>query len=199
MVAHALDYHITPQEYLKLERNAAFRSEYDNGTIVSMAGASIEHNRIVFDTVRLLGNQLEGKHCEGFALDMRVRIPDCNKYDYPDLIVACGEPHSEDSEADSLLNPKLIIEVLSESTEKVDRTSKFDCYDTLESLTDYVLISQSEPRIEHYSRLQGGVWSYMAARNTEDTLELPSIECILPLAKVYARISFPPSSVEQIN
>ncbi len=191
MVAYAREKFYTPQEYLEIERRAETRSEYDRGVIISMAGASLEHNIISANISRHIGIQLENSHCFIVSNDMRVRIPKCDKYYYPDGVVICGEAELEYSGFDTLLNPKLIIEILSESTEKIDRHEKFDCYETLESVSDYVLISQSEPRIEHFSRLSDGAWRLDIARGLEDILNLDSIGCRLSLADIYARITFP--------
>src|SRR5579872_3709140 len=106
---------MSAQEYLERERKAETKSEYHSGRVVGMAGGSKEHNRITFDMARHLGNQLEGKTCEGFSSDMRVRVPECNNYYYPNVVVVCEEPQFEDAELDSLLNPTLVIEVLSGS------------------------------------------------------------------------------------
>ena len=196
MVAYAEKRGVTPLEYLERERTADYKSEYDNGVIIPMPGASREHNSITFDTTAILGPQLQGSPCQGFAQDMRVRVPLCDKYYYPDIVVVCGEPQFEDATFDVLLNPKLVIEVLSQSTERKDREEKFDCYETLESLTDYVLISQTEPRIEHFSRLEDRVWRFVVARGLEAALALPAIGCSLRLADVYARVTFPPPSAQ---
>ena len=192
MVAYLETKCVTPQEYLERELTAEFRSEYDNGVLIPMPGASKEHNRITFNTSGLCWSQLNGSSCEGFAQDMRVRVPQCDKYYYPDIVVVCGEPRFEDSTFDVLLNPKLIIEVLSNSTERKDREEKFDCYETLDSLTDYVLISQREPRIAHFYRLEDRIWRFVVAHGLEAVLSLPAIGCELRLADVYARIVFPP-------
>jgi Uma2 family endonuclease len=187
----------TPQEYLERERKAEFRSEYDHGVIIPMAGASKEHNTITFSSIRLIGNQIEGTACQGYAQDMQVRVPECDKYYYPDIVVVCGEPKFEGiTGLDVLLNPPLIIEVLSSSTERKDREEKFDCYETLASLTDYVLISQHEPRIEHFSRQKQGIWQFVVARGLNAVLELPTIGCSLRLADVYSRIEFAPPPPE---
>lgn len=183
----------TPQEYLERERYAEFRSEYDHGVIIPMAGASKEHNSINIDTVLHIGVQLKGTPCQLFAQDMQVRVPECDKYYYPDIVVVCGTPQFEDTAAvDVLMNPTLIIEVLSASTEQKDRGEKFDCYETLESLTDYVLISQTEPRIEHFHGRNDGVWRFVMVRGRDAVLHLPTIGCHLRLTDVYARIEFPP-------
>lgn len=196
MAAFAKRRYIAPQEYLEYERKAETKHEYHDGTIVAMAGASWAHNLITADTSRHLGNQLEGGPCVVVSTDLRVSVPECNKYYYPDGIVVCGEPRFEANVFDTLLNPLLIIEVLSDSTERIDRIEKFDCYGTLASLTDYVLISQHTPRIEHYSRLPDGGWHYVVARGLEATLPLPTIGCELRLAAVYARVTFPTPVIE---
>ena len=187
----------TPLEYLERERKAEFRSEYDQGVMIPMAGASKEHKRITFNTSGLFWSQLAGSSCEGFAQELRVRVPQCDKYYYPDVVVVCGEPRFEDATFDVLLNPRLVIEVLSDSTERKDREEKFDCYETPESLTDYVLISQTEPRIEHFSRLEGGGWRFVVVRGVESVLSLPAVSCSLRLADIYARVTFPPRPVSE--
>ncbi|HZO87468.1 MAG TPA: Uma2 family endonuclease [Chthonomonadaceae bacterium] len=148
VVAEKVVPRISPQEYLAHERKAETKSEYHGGRIVAMAGASKGHNRITVNLIRHLANQLEGTSCEPFANDLRVRVPACDKYDYPDVAVVCGEPQFEDSHLDTLLNPTLIIEVLSDTTEAADRGEKFACYRTLASLTTYVLVAQKRPSVE---------------------------------------------------
>lgn len=180
--------HITPHEYLERERKAETKSEYYGGELLPMAGASKEHNRIAGDTFGELRNQLKGSACEPFTNNMRVRVPACDRYFYPDVIVVCGEPRFEDAELDVLLNPILIIEVLSETTEAADRGEKFACYRTLESLTDYVLISQSAPYLEHFTRQPDNRWLLTTAEGREGHLALPSIGCELRLSEVYARV-----------
>jgi Uma2 family endonuclease len=192
MVAHSKREYVTRQEYLAGERKATTKSEYHDGVVVAMAGASRQHNRITFDTARSLGNQLEGAPCEPFSSDMRVLVPECNRYFYPDVVVVCGEARFEDAELDTLENPSLIIEVLSESTEHADRRLKSDCYRTLPSLRTYVLIAQDEPRIETFTRQDNGVWGYEAVSGREAVMPLPAIGCMLRLSDVYARVEFPP-------
>ena len=187
----------TPQEYLERELTAEIRSEYSQGVLTPMAGASPAHNGIYFSTAGTLWSQLVSTECRGFGQDMRVRVPECDRYYYPDIVVICGEPHYEDTKYGVLLNPKLIIEILSPSTEQKDRGEKFDCYETLKSLTDYLLISQTEPRIEHFSRSENGGWNFVAARGLNGVLNLPSIGCTLRLADIYARVAFPPPPVEE--
>ncbi|HZP85004.1 MAG TPA: Uma2 family endonuclease [Chthonomonadaceae bacterium] len=197
MVAHPKPCYVTPEEYLERERAAETKSEYYDGVIVAMAGASPEHDRIAVDILRHLGNQLERSPCEPFSSDMRVRVPTCNRYYYPDVSVACGGSQFEALVGvRSLLNPKLIVEVLSESTEKNDRTDKYDCYRTLASLATYVLVAQDRPRIEVFTRQPDDTWRHEVAKGLEAVLALPAIGCELKLADIYARVEFPPAPTE---
>lgn len=199
MVANPRKRFITPQEYLDFERKAEKKHEYDNGRIVAMAGASTEHNMIVFNTSGIIWSQLDRQKCRGLSSDMRTGIPACNGYFYPDLSIVCGEQNFEEGKFDTLLNPVVIIEVLSPTTEYRDRNLKFDCYWTIASLTDYIIIAQSAPRIEHWSRLSdgnGSGWKYVVASGLEAILNLPSVGCELCLGDIYAGISFPPTDQE---
>lgn len=185
------EHFITPADYLALERQAETKSEYFNGGIYAMSGASRNHNRITFNLARRIGNQLDGKPCEGYVNDMRVKVSPTGLYTYPDVIVVCGEPRFEDDQFDTLLNPKVIIEVLSESTEKYDRGDKFAHYQTLDSLTDYLLVAQNQPYIERFQRQADGSWRYSTAQGLEAEINIPAIECVLRLAEVYERVTFP--------
>lgn len=182
---------ITAAEYLALERQAETKSEYWNGNIYAMSGASLKHNRIVAGLATTLGAQLRRKSCEPFFGDMRVKVSPTGLYTYPDVIVVCGEPQLEDDQLDTLLNPKVIIEVLSESTEKYDRGDKFAHYRALDSLTDYLLVAQNQPCIEHFQRQADGSWRYSAAQGLEAEIAIPSVGCELLLAEVYERVTFP--------
>jgi Uma2 family endonuclease len=192
MVAVAKPRYVTPQEYLTWERKAEQRSEYYNGVIVLMASASWEHGLITGNVVCHLSNALEETPCATISQDLRVRVPECNKYYYPDVVVICDEPQFEDREHDTLLNPTLIVEVLSPSTERKDRGEKFHCYQTLDSFTTYVLVAQDEPRVECFTRQSDGSWHYASAVGLPSSLTLTSIGCTLRLADLYARITFPP-------
>jgi Uma2 family endonuclease len=180
--------YLTPEEYLAIERKAEFKSEYVNGEIVAMTGVSREHNLIGFNLTREISLQLKGRPCEGYSNDMRVRVPSTQLYTYPDLVV-CGEPQFEDDHLDTLLNPTLIIEVLSESTEGYDRGKKFGFYRTIPSLAEYLLVAQDERRIEQYAKQQDGRWLLSEYRSTEDVAELASIQCRLALKEVYDKVS----------
>lgn len=182
---------ITPIEYLLQERQAATKSEYFNGRIYAMAGASRSHNRITLNLSAMLHSQLKGSVCEPFAGDMRVKVSSTGLYTYPDVVVVCGDPKFEEQPVDTLLNPTLIIEVLSTSTEIYDRVDKFAHYQTLESLTDYLLIAQNRPRIEHYQRQSATQWLYSSIEGVEKHVDITTINCTLSLTEIYARVVFP--------
>lgn len=190
MVAFAKTKILSPQEYLERERQAETKSEYDDGVIVAMAGAKRGHNRIVVNLVRHIANQLDGGECEPFSNDMRVRVRACNRYYYPDVVAVCGEAEFEDDELDTLLNPILVIEVLSDSTAVRDRSEKLICYQTLDSLQTYVLVAQDRALVEMYQRREDG-WLHTATQGMEAVISLPSIGCTLHLADIYARVAFP--------
>jgi len=179
---------VTAREYLERERSAATKSEYHRGVLVAMAGASPEHNAIVFDMAVSLGLQLRGEPCQGFASDMRVRVPACDKYYYPDIVVVCGEPRYQHlGGIETLLNPTLIVEVLSESTEAADRGDKWICYQTLHSLQTYVLVSQDRVLVEVYQRAERN-WIYTTYEDTNQVIALEAILCELRVSEVYARV-----------
>lgn len=189
---------LTPQEYLERERKAETKSEYHGGVVVAMGGASKEHYRITVNITGELHMQLKGKLCEPFAADMRVRVPECNRYYYPDVVVVCEEPQFEDAELDTLLNPTLILEVLSDSTEAIDRGEKLDCYQTLPSLQAYLLVAQNRPHIGIYRRQENG-WLYSTTQGLESVVSLDAIGCKLRLVDVYGRIQFPAPQSEAEN
>lgn len=190
MVAVRRQPFITPQEYLALERKATVKSEYIQGQIYAMSGASRQHNRITFNVAAILHPQLRGGPCEGYFNDMRVKVKDDSLYTYPDVVVACGVARFEDAMLDTLLDPTLIIEVLSDSTEKYDRGKKFAYYQRIESLQEYVLIAQDEARIECFTRQTDDRWMLSKVEALEDVIRLESIGCILPLSEVYERVQF---------
>ncbi|MCY3740674.1 MAG: Uma2 family endonuclease [Candidatus Poribacteria bacterium] len=181
--------YLTPEEYLTWERKQPFKNEYHNGQIIAMSGASRWHNRITVDTTVQLSNQLMESECEVFAGEMRVRTSPTVSYYYPDVIVVCGEPRFEDDTFDTLLNPIVVIEVLSPSTAAFDRGEKFEHYKQLASLQEYILISQDSVRVEHY-QCEGSQWTHNRFQHLEDTLSLASIECEVPLRAIYRRVVF---------
>ena len=189
----------TPQEYLALERKSETRNEYYNGEIFAMAGASREHNLIVANLLRDIGNQLEDRPCESYPGDMRVSIEATGLYTYPDVSVVCGEPRFQDSEVDTLLNPTVIIEVLSPTTAAYDRGDKFRHYRRIDSLREFVLISQDRIMVERYTR-RGNDWVLSDLTDPDQVLKLESIGCQIPLGRIYAKIKFPePGATEEPN
>ncbi|MBA3767810.1 MAG: Uma2 family endonuclease [Acidobacteria bacterium] len=181
--------YLTPEEYLAIERKAEYKSEYVNGEMVAMTGASRKHNLIVVNIAGEIRQQLRGRPCELYANDMRVRVPATRLYTYPDVSVVCDEPQFEDDYVDTLLNPALIIEVLSESTEAYDRGKKFGSYRTIESLAEYLLVAQDEYRIEQYVKQPDGRWLLSDYRSPEDLVELVSIQCQLALKEVFDKVA----------
>jgi Uma2 family endonuclease len=179
------DTYLTPEEYLAIEREAEYKSEYMDGVVYDMSGASLRHNTIVANVIIELGQQLRGRPCRALPSDIKVRMPDSRKFFYPDVSVLCGEPQFHDDRQDIILNPTLIVEVLSESTAAFDRGLKFRAYQQLVSLQEYILISQDENVVEHYVRQSRDSWTYTAALGMESTLNLPSIECTLSLQSIY--------------
>ena len=177
----------TPEEYLALERKATVKSEYISGEILAMSGASNAHNLITLDIGTELNIQLRERECLVYTNDMRVRTSPIGSYFYPDVVVVCGEPEFEDNVFDTLLNPILVIEVLSPSTEAYDKGEKFRHYQELASLQEYILVSQDRVRVEHY-RLAKTQWVQTEFRSPEDVLSLASIGCELPLQDIYRRV-----------
>jgi Uma2 family endonuclease len=179
---------LTPEEYLIIEREAECKSEYFAGEIFAMAGASERHVSIVANTMYLLIGQLKGRPCKAYSNDMRLNVSPTGLYTYPDIIVVCGDLLFVDEQRDTLLNPTVLIEVLSESTEAYDRGKKFAHYRTLPSLSDYLLIAQDQPRIEHFVRQPDNRWLFSASDHLQDVVEIASIECELPLTDVYDKV-----------
>lgn len=179
---------LTPEEYLALERKAEHKSEFFQGCLYAMAGACARHNLIVGNVVRELGNQFKARPCLAFPSDMRVKVSATGLYTYPDASALCGDPAYEDEAQDTLLNPSLIIEVLSPSTGGYDRGLKFAHYRRVATVTDYVMIAQDEPRVEHYTRQPDGRWLLTEYREMQDVVELPSLGSRLPLAEIYDKV-----------
>ncbi|HLK58201.1 MAG TPA: Uma2 family endonuclease [Chthonomonadaceae bacterium] len=188
--------HYTAEEYLELERAAEFKSEFWNGQIVAMSGGSREYSTIIVNLTAEVGTQLKGKPCRAFSNDTKVRTGPLTLFVYPDLSVVCGEPRFHDEQGDVLLNPTLVFEVLSPSTEAVDRGKKFEGYRRIASFTDYVLIAQDEPYIEHYSRQSETQWLLTTITGLDASLSLPAIGCTLALAEIYDRVEFAQPSIK---
>jgi Uma2 family endonuclease len=181
---------ITPEEYLQFERQSETKHEYFDGEIFAMAGASRRHCKISANLMRIIGNKLYKTKCSVYANDFRVKIKETGLYTYPDLIVTCGKEILEDQVKDTLLNPLIIIEILSPSTEKYDRGKKFAHYRQIENLQNYVLISQEEPNIEVFQRQPNEQWLFSEKNGLENSIEIPAIDYLLPLVEVYDKIDF---------
>lgn len=181
---------LSPAEYLELERRAEVKSEYYEGEMFAMAGASPRHVWITANLVRELGQQLKAKPCRVSASDLRLRVTPTSLYTYPDVVVVCGEPRFADDQKDTLLNPTVIIEVLSESTRDYDRGRKFQHYRTLPSLAEYLTVEQDEPHVEHCTRQPESRWLLAEFADLGQSIRLASIDCVLPLAEVYDKIDW---------
>ena len=176
-------------DWLEGERAALEgRSEYLDGEVFAMAGASLERNVIVSNINRELSIQFKERPCRVYANDMKVLIRSANAGTYPDLVAHCGEPDLLDGRRDVLLNPGLIVEVLSDSTEAYDRGDKFTLYRHIPSLREYLLVSQDRGQVEHYRRGADGRWTLMDYRGLEDQVPLESLDCILALAEIYDKV-----------
>jgi Uma2 family endonuclease len=184
-VASKPDRWITPEEYLEAERSAEFKSEYLDGQVFAMSGASRRHNLIVGKLVATFVHQLRGRPCEVYPSDMRLRVPETGLYTYPDVTVVCGTPELQDGYFDILLNPTVLVEVLSESTERTDRGRKAVHYRRIPSLEEYLLVWQAEARVERYRRSGGGEWRVTDVTGMDASVELDSIGCTLMLREVY--------------
>lgn len=183
---------LTEEEYLAIERATEFKSEYIDGYIVAMVGASEPHNLIVTNSVRELSSQLKGRDCTVYSNDMRIDLRERKLFAYPDVVVVCGEPDLvADDFQDNLRNPVVIIEVLSQSTERYDRGLKFFKYRRIDTLEEYVLIAQDRTLVEHYVRQASGDWLMSEAFGLDATIHLSAIGCDLRLSEIYDKVKFP--------
>ncbi len=181
---------LTPEEYLEIERAAEFRHEYYNGRMYAMASGFYRHARIGHNLSRELGNALRNGPCEVAGTDLRVRVAPDGLYTYPDLVLVCGEPKFADGRTDTLLNPVLLIEVLSPCTELVDREFKAAQYKAITALQEYALVSQTEARVEVYRRQDGAQWLLSEFAGLEAAARFDSVEASVPLAEIYSKIRF---------
>jgi Uma2 family endonuclease len=185
MMSSLPTYYLSPEEYLAIERSAEYKSEYVDGVMYTMAGGSERHNLIAANIIISIGVQLRNRPCRVYPSDLKVRVPNSKRFFYPDVSVVCGETKFADDEQDVILNPILIVEVLSESTAAYDRGKKFLSYQQIDSLQEYLLISQDEAIVEHYVRQNNDTWLYTKAISLEETIILPSIECEVALKDIY--------------
>jgi len=181
---------LTPEEYLEIERNAELKSEYYRGEMFAMAGATEVHNLLVANLLRDLGVQFRSRPCRVYANDLRVRAGNSNLYTYPHVVALCGKPEFLDGKLDTLLNPNLLIEVLSPSREGYDRGLKFEMYRSIESLTEYLLVSSDRVHIDLYARQADGRWLLTSVSRPEESLELRSVACRIMVADVYEKLEF---------
>jgi Uma2 family endonuclease len=182
--------YLTPEQYLEIERAAEYKSEYYQGEMFAMAGATREHNLILVSMLASLYSQLRSSPCEMYPSDMRVHVRDTGLYTYPDVVIACQEPRFLDGPSDTLLNPTLLVEILSPSTEAYDRGRKFDHYQSIESLRQYLLVASDRIHADLYTRQQDGGWLLTSADGPAGTLALASVNCQIALADVYEKVDF---------
>lgn len=178
----------TVEEYLELDRASEIPHEYLQGRIVAMADPSRQHNLLVTSIGASLHGQLRGRSCEVYLSRMRLQIPSADVFTYPDVTVVCEEPELADEHQDILLNPTVLVEVLSPSTSDYDHGRKFAYYRQLASLIEYLLVAQHEARVEHYTRQPDGSWRLEETDDPDAVLDLPSIGCTLSLAEVYEKV-----------
>lgn len=182
-------------QYLALEQGAEYRSQFYFGEIFAMAGASRRHNVVAANVLANIHPQLKGRSYEVYQNDMRVKVhPDF--YTYPDIVIVCGEPEIERKNGENLLNPTVLIEVLSPSTEKFDRGDKFRFYRLMPSLREYVLVSQDRVNIEHYFRQEDNSWLFTALNEEGDVLELPSVSCLVNVRDIYDKVDLTEESFD---
>lgn len=179
----------TPEEYLALEEKAEFRSEYDNGEIVAMAGGSLNHARIISNIDRAFADKIS-ENCESITTEIKIRVENYRKFYYPDVFIFCGKPEFYQKRNDTITNPILIVEVLSDSTEAKDRGEKMLAYRTLESLQEYVLVSQTKPIVEQFIKKTDGNWIHKATIGLKSIVKFESIGIELSLEEIYQRVEF---------
>ena len=182
---------LTPAEYLAIERKAEFKSEFYNGEMFAMAGASEEHSLIKDNLAGEARQQLKGSGCRVVTSDLRVKVDPTRLYTYPDVVIYCDRPQFEDGVFDTLLNPRVIVEVLSESTEAYDRGDKFRHYRQIASLQEYVLVAQDRPYVERHVRQPDGSWLMTEFAGLDRVFEFTSVSARVPLAEIYRDVSFP--------
>lgn len=191
MASHSVT-KLTEEQYLALDRAAEFKSEYFDGEMFAMSGGSMQHARLHMNLAAELSIALRGRDCEPFGSDFRVRVSS-RMYTYPDISVVCGKPLLADNSQDALLNPVVIVEVLSPSTETYDRGLKLQAYRTIASLQDYILIEQNEIRIEQYTRQENNLWILRDYQSLDEELNIASIGVSLAMRRIYDRVEFPAS------
>ena len=185
---------LTPEQYLERERKAEYRSEYFDGKLFAKTGSSENHNLIVGNIAAGIHRQFRKRNCEVYAIDMRLKVSEISSYFYPDIVAVCGKPEFEDNEEDILLNPIVIIEVLSPSTENYDRGTKFEHYQTISSLSDYILVAQDKIHVEHYVRQSDRSWLFSGYKSAKDKFQIDSIGCEVSVAEIYEKVEMEESN-----
>jgi Uma2 family endonuclease len=180
----------TPEEYLAFERASPEKHEYYQGEIFAMSGAGMRHNQIQVNFIREVGWFLKGKPCDVFGSELRVHIPDNSLYTYPDALIVCDKPQLLDDEFDTLLNPVIIVEILSRSTQSYDRGDKFMLYRAIPSLQEYILINSEKAGVEHYRRQPDQTWVLQEEHSITGMLTLHSIHFSLSLSELYSGVTF---------
>src|SRR6266404_330901 len=186
---------LSEAEYLRLERAAEIKSEFFEGEMFAMAGGTRAHSLIAANLLRELGNRLKATDCVAYTADLRIKVEATGLQTYPDVSVVCGPQRFLDEERDTLLNPVVIVEVLSDSTEAYDRGKKFEQYRQIPSCREYLLVSQKEPRIEQFIRQAQGEWLLKEAVGLKAELNVPTLGIVLPLAEVFAKVEFFPAAL----
>jgi len=186
MLLKAISY-ISKDEYLEMERNSEIRHEYYDGEIFAMAGGTPNHNRIVLNLANLLNAGFAGRDCEAFVNDIRVQLDKDRHYAYPDVFAVCGEPEFADNRQDTIINPILIAEVLSDSTETYDRGLKFKAYQNITSLKNYLLIRQDSVNVEYFFK-EKDLWQSQEYRKTDDVIFLKSLGLSISVTEIYKRV-----------
>jgi Uma2 family endonuclease len=181
---------LTPDEYLEIERNASYKSEYYRGEMFAMAGALESHNLILSNFIGQMYQQLRGRECRLYPSDMRLRVSDTGLYTYPDSAIVCGERRFAHDQFDTLANATVLVEVLSPSTEAYDRGFKFQLYKSIDSLQEYLLLSSEYMNVDLYTRQADGKWLLSSASQSEEVVELQSVGCRLKLADLYEKVEF---------
>ncbi len=184
---------LTAEQYLEIERAAEFRSEYHDGEMFAMAGAREAHNLVVGNAFGELRQQFRGRSCRVYQSEMRVRINATGLYTYPDVVAVCEEPQFADDQRDTLLNPVLLVEALSPSTEAYDRGRKFENYKTMDSVREYLLLATDRVHGDLYTRQADGRWLLTSVSRMEESLTLESVDAHLLMADVYEKVDLPPA------
>ncbi len=190
MLVQSKEKFYSPDEYRELEETAEFRNEYRDGEIVQMSGGSINHSRIIRNLSRVLGNLLEGQPYELFHNDLRLWIPRYRRGTYPDVMVIEGEPVFNEGRSDEILNPMLIVEVLSKSTNNFDKEDKFRFYRSIPELREYVLVSQYEFLVEQYIKTESNEWLFREYEGEIATVSFASVGVQMSMSEIYVKVVF---------